>query len=635
VKPGHLLRNRYSIQRPLAKGCFCVTYLAIDCDYYRPNYVVIKHLKPESKNPDLLPIARRLFETEAVALKKMGDLTDRIPTLYAYFEEQREFYLVQEFIAGQTLSQELASGKLSTTATIKILQEILTVLEFVHTENTIHRDLKPDNIIRRKSDRSLVLIDFGAVKEVSKTTLTTPNPKTLASIGFGTEGYMPSEQAMGFPKLASDIYAVGAIGIECLTGREPHQLFDEELLEFKWMDLDRDNYPQIDPLIEPLAAILNKMLQQRHQDRYVNATEALAALDSMLLKRETATEQQLNRQLSRQEKSSSAIENDLFKLMNRSDFLKLMSFGGIVATSALFVSQFGGKNNEEFKPIGRQQINVGSIDRPATIQVKSIKLNDCGDIIDRPQARIEIFDEELSKGNFLTMVKIPAGKFMMGSPAKEEGQDNHEQPQHLVNVPEFYLGETQITQAQWNAIFPERATKVSENSRLPINSISWLDAIEFCERLSQKTGRKYRLPSESEWEYACRGKTTNPFAYGDTILPEIVNYNAEHPYQQAAKGTCRQKTTSVRTFYPNLFGLYDMHGNLWEWCLDEWFPDYTGAPTDGTARGNIYTRGDDLLKVVRGGSWFTYASNCRAASRSSLFASFRHHHYGFRVVCTR
>jgi eukaryotic-like serine/threonine-protein kinase len=626
VKPGYLLRNRYFIQQPLAAGCFCVTYLAIDCDYYRLKYVVVKHLKPENKNPDLLPVARRLFETEAAALKKLGDLTDRIPTLYAYFEEQREFYLVQEFIAGQTLSQELKTGKLSTIETIKVLREILTVLRIVHSENTIHRDLKPDNIIRRTSDQSLVLIDFGAVKEVSKTTLTTPNPKTLASIGFGTEGYMPSEQAMGFPKLASDIYAVGAIGIECLTGKEPHQLFDEELLEFKWRHLYQVSNPKLDPLIGSLAAVLNKMLQQRHQDRYNNATEALAALDKI--------EQQSSLQLLRQEKIVSTIENLAFKPINRSNFLKLMGFGTTLITSSWVVSQFS-RNHDEAQPLASQRIVVGSIDQPTTIQVTSIKLNECGDIIDRPQSRVQIFQEELSKGIFLTMVKIPAGKFMMGSPFKEEGQAIHEQPQHLVNISEFYLGETQITQSQWNSIFPERAIPISGDSRLPIDSINWLDAVEFCERLSKKTGCKYRLPSESEWEYACRGKTTTPFAYGDTILPSIVNYNAEHPYKQAAKGTCRQKATYVGTFYPNQFGVYDMHGNLWEWCLDEWVPDYIGAPTDGTARGNIHTRGDDLLKVVRGGSWFTHARNCRAASRSSLFASFRDHHYGFRVVCTR
>ena len=155
-------------------------------------------------------------------------------------------------------------------------------MSFVHAENIIHQDLKPDNIIRRSRDRALVPIDFGAVKEVSQATLTKANPKTMASIGFGSEGYMPNEQAMGFPKPASDIYAVGAIGIECLTGTEPHELFDRETLEFRWQHLYRVSDPKIDPLIHPLARVLNKMLRQRYLERYVNASEALQAIDRLL-----------------------------------------------------------------------------------------------------------------------------------------------------------------------------------------------------------------------------------------------------------------------------------------------------------------------------------------------------------------
>jgi eukaryotic-like serine/threonine-protein kinase len=636
MKPGYLLRNRYSIQRPLAAGFFCLTYLATDCEYYRPKYVVVKHLKPQDKNIDLIQNARRLFETEAIALKKLGDLTDRIPTLYDYFEERREFYLVQEFIAGQTLSYELSKGKLSTLETLQILREILIGLKFVHGENTIHRDLKPDNIIRRADDRSLVLIDFGAVKEVSKTTLTNPNPKTLASIGFGTEGYMPSEQAMGFPKLASDIYAVGAIGIECLTGNEPHLLFDEELLEFKWQHLPQVSNAQLDPLISPLATVLNKMLQQRHLDRYANATEALAAIEEI--------EKRFNRELASSRKSSSVLQNASFKPMSRTAFLKLISLGGLITASSLLVSQFSQTVESQLAP--KQKTKLGSIDKPITIEFTSIKLNTQGDIIDRPNSQAQIFQEALGNGIFLTMVKIPSGRFMMGSPPHEQNQEIYEQPYHPVDIPAFELGQTQVTQAQWAAIFPDKATPANRNSQLPVSNISWFDAIDFCERLSRKTGHQYRLPSESEWEYACRARTTTPFAYGDTISSTLVNYNAEYPYGSAPKGfdadaqTLRQheKATPVATFPPNLFGLYDMHGNLWEWCLDEWFADYHGAPSDGSARGYIHAKNDgnqtETLRVVRGGSWFSYGRTCRAASRSSLFAGFRHQHYGLRVVCT-
>jgi eukaryotic-like serine/threonine-protein kinase len=632
MEPGYLLRNRYCIQQPLASGCFCVTYLAIDYDYYRQKYVVIKHLKPQNKNPALLQIARRLFETEAMALKRLGDITDRIPTLYAYFEDHSEFYLVQEFIEGQTLSAELERGKLSTTATIQVLREILIGLSFVHAENTIHRDLKPDNIIRRSSDNALVLIDFGAVKEVRQTTLTTPNARTLASIGFGTEGYMPSEQAMGYPKLASDIYAVGAIGIECLTGKEPHELFDEELLEFKWRHLYRESNPRVDPLISPLVMVLNKMLQQRHLDRYANAAEALTAIDAILLGRDPGTENQSNLQLLPSHKLASIFDR---VSIDRSIFLKLIGLGSLGAIGLFSISKPIQPSEHELDP--NQQVNLDdmpTIDRLAMIKVTSIKLNDYGNIIDRPQSHSYIFQEELGDGTFLTMVQIPPGTFMMGSPDREEGQESCEQPEHPVNIPTFYLGQTQITQAQWTAIFPDRQGTFSSNHQVPIDSISWLDAIEFCHRLSTNTGRKYRLPTESEWEYACRATTTNPFAYGDTISPSIVNYDAARPYGESVKGICRGKSTPVATFPPNLFGLYDMHGNLWEWCLDEWFANYRDAPQDGSARGDLETRTENTQRVVRGGSWFSAGQMCRAASRSSLPASYRHNHYGFRVVCT-
>ena len=632
MEPGYLLRNRYCIQQPLAAGCFCVTYLAIDCEYYRQKSVVIKHLKPQNKNPALLQIARRLFETEAMALQRLGDITDRIPTLYAYFEDHSEFYLVQEFIEGETLSDELERGKLSTAATIQVLREILIGLSFVHAENTIHRDLKPDNIIRRSSDNALVLIDFGAVKEVRQTTITTPNAKTLASIGFGTEGYMPSEQAMGYPKLASDIYAVGAIGIECLTGREPHELFDEEILEFKWRHLYQASNPMIDPLISPLVLVLNKMLQQRYLDRYPNAAAALAAIEEILLEREFITKKQSYLQTKSPQKLASIFNGTS---INRATFLKSLGLGGLGVIGSLSISKLFQSDEVEsqLKQINKSGI-IPTIDQLAIIKITSIKLNNDGDVIDRPGSHAHIFQEDLGSNILLTMIQIPPGTFMMGAPDREEGQESSEKPHHLVNVATFYLGQTHITQAQWNTIFPDKSVTLGSNSQLPVDSISWLDAIEFCDRLSTKTGREYRLPTESEWEYACRATTTNPFAYGDTISPSIVNYDGLRPYGQIIKGTCREKPTPVATFPPNLFGLYDMHGNLWEWCLDEWFANYDDAPKDGTARGDLVTGDENKQRVVRGGSWFSSGQICRAASRSSLPASYQHNHYGFRVVCT-
>jgi serine/threonine protein kinase len=342
MNAGYLLCNRYCIQKILAAGWFCTTYLAIDREYSHQKYVIIKQLKPQNRNPALFQVASRLFEMEAVVLKSLGAVTDRIPTLYAYFEERSEFYLVQEFIEGHTLAQELANGKLSTIATIKVLREILTILKFVHAENTIHRDLKPDNIIRRMSDQALVLIDFGSVKEVRSPAITVSQEYRLASIGFGTEGYMPSEQAMGYPKLASDIYAVGAIGLECLTGREPHELFDDQLMEFKWRYLYRISNPKIDPLITPLVMVLNKMLQQRYLDRYANAAEALAAIEHIEQRYSypAALVKSIDRKSAYSIKPPAVMQKVALPSIDRLAVAKLIGLGALIASSSTFIAHF-------------------------------------------------------------------------------------------------------------------------------------------------------------------------------------------------------------------------------------------------------------------------------------------------------
>jgi eukaryotic-like serine/threonine-protein kinase len=162
--------------------------------------------------------------------------------------------------------------------------------------------------------------------------------------------------------------------------------------------------------------------------------------------------------------------------------------------------------------------------------------------------------------------------------------------------------------------------------------VNWLDGMDFCEKLSQKTGHTYRLPSEAEWEYACRAGTTTPFAFGKTIIPAVVNYNVNYTYAQAAKGEYRQKTMVVGSFPANLFGLYDMHGNLWEWCLDEWSDNYKNALADGSARGDITSRNSYKIHVLRGGSWNNNPDDCRAANRLRNFIDNHYYGIGFRVV---
>jgi eukaryotic-like serine/threonine-protein kinase len=321
----------------------------------------------------------------------------------------------------------------------------------------------------------------------------------------------------------------------------------------------------------------------------------------------------------------------------RRGFLRWLLCGGTGFIGSVAFSQLGKNSSTSLAgslPTAATAANVGAVLRLAKIQVASVKLNRYGKIVDRPVRQAEIFTEDLGNGVSLKMVKIPAGKFMMGSLANEEARSENETPQHQVTVPEFYLGQTLVTQGQWEALMGSNPARFKGDNRLPVDSVSWLDVMNFCQKLSQETGRTYSLPNEAEWEYACRAGTTTPFAFGETITSVVVNYDGNYIYGKAGKGEYRDKTTVVDSFPANLFGLYDMHGNLWEWCLDEWVDNYQGAPNDGSARGNITSRDKSKIRVLRGGSWVTTPSGCRSATRYKDDAAVQDDYIGFRVVCT-
>jgi eukaryotic-like serine/threonine-protein kinase len=273
---GQLLAKRYQIIRVLAAGAFGQTYVARDTHIPGNPTCVVKHLKPASNSPKLLATARQLFKREAETLVKLGN-HDQIPQLFAYFEEDDEFYLVQEYIEGHTLSAELPPGqRLPESQVIQLLQEILNILDFVHCQGVIHRDIKPDNIIRRELDNRLVLIDFGAIKQVQSQHLTPEGQvqTAIASTRIGTPGYTPTEQDRGKSRPSSDIYALGMVGIQALTGIYPHHLQeDEETGEVIWQ-----HQAQVS---SELAAILTKMVRYHFKDRYQSAEEALLALEQL------------------------------------------------------------------------------------------------------------------------------------------------------------------------------------------------------------------------------------------------------------------------------------------------------------------------------------------------------------------
>jgi formylglycine-generating enzyme required for sulfatase activity len=259
----------------------------------------------------------------------------------------------------------------------------------------------------------------------------------------------------------------------------------------------------------------------------------------------------------------------------------------------------------------------------------TVKVNNTGKIITTTEVKAKVMTENLDDGVSLEMVKIPGGRFRMGSPGTEAGRLDGEGLQHDVDVPEFFMGKYAVTQAQWQAVMGNNPSTFKGAIR-PVEQVSWNDATEFCQKLSKITGRKYSLPSESQWEYACRAGTTTPFYFGETITPKLANYNGNYTYGNGPKGKYREETTDVGIFPPNSFGLYDMHGNVWEWCADEWHDNYDGAPTDGS----VWLNGNKDRSPLRGGSWADLPFICRSAIRYSYVRRDVHDYVtGFRVVC--
>ncbi len=277
--------------------------------------------------------------------------------------------------------------------------------------------------------------------------------------------------------------------------------------------------------------------------------------------------------------------------------------------------------------------------RPMGYAFATVRLDSTGRVVERRALRAQGFSEDLGGGVTLDMVLVPAGSFVMGSPQGEAGRMDGEGPQRRVDVPSFYLGKFEVTQAQWRAIaaWPQVARSLSPDpsaftgSDNPVERVSWNDSVEFCARLSAMTGRQYRLPSEAEWEYAARAGTATPFAFGDTITPDIVNYDGEYPYAAAARGMYRGRTTRVGELaVANAFGLFDMHGNVWEWVQDTWHDNYTDRP----ATAQAWESGDSRLRVLRGGSWVNLARYCRSAYRRRHGPVERYDYVGFRVLCS-
>jgi formylglycine-generating enzyme required for sulfatase activity/tRNA A-37 threonylcarbamoyl transferase component Bud32 len=568
----------------LGGGGFGKTYLAEDIDRLNTK-CVIKQFAPQIQGTGALEKATELFQQEAKQLEQLGT-HPQIPGLWAYFEEHSRLYLVQEFIEGENLLVELEKqGTFSEEKIRGLLLDLLPILEVVHQAQVIHRDIKPENIMRRGSDGKLFLIDFGASKQIQGTV----KPGTQ----IGTFGYAALEQMQDrqvYP--ATDLYSVGATCFHLLTGIHPWNLYTEE--GYSWVKEWRQHLKQ--SISPQLGTIVDKLLQKEYQQRYQSAGEVLQAL--------VAVPPQL------------------------------------VAPTVLTSSQ-------AVASTPKNPPNVPLINRLRKELIEVVTVNEAGKIIRREQGQAKYLTEDFGNGVNLVMAEIPGGSFTMGSPEGEERSKDSERPQHQVTIQPFYMGKYPITQAQWQRVaqLPQVNRKLKLNpswfkgGNRPVEKVSWYDAVEFCARLASLTKRDYILPSEAQWEYACRAGTTTPFHFGETLTTDLANYNGEYTYGGGPNGIYRKETTEVGSFgVANAFGLYDMHGNVWEWCLDDWHSNYKGAPTDGSAwfNGNDNLSQKQGKSVLRGGSWIDCPEDCRSAFRYGNIWAVRgltDDNVGFRVAC--
>ncbi|MBD2440841.1 formylglycine-generating enzyme family protein [Nostoc sp. FACHB-110] len=341
-------------------------------------------------------------------------------------------------------------------------------------------------------------------------------------------------------------------------------------------------------------------------------------------------------------------ESDLASLLSKSDELnhELSDLQGqLEQTNQLQVQSptpeliEAGSPDQSLLELEQSQIATALPIKAQTLIFQVVTVDPQGQLASCYGSEAHYFQEEL-ENIALDMIILPGGVFWMGSQETEQGRESHEEPLHQVTIEPFCMGRFTITQSQWRAIAnlptinrslnPEPAHTQGENQ--PVEQVSWYDAIEFCARLTKLTKRDYRLPSEAEWEYACRARTTTPFHFGETITPELANYDGSYIYNLEPVGQYRQRTVPVGSFQvANAFGLCDMHGNVWEWCADVWHTNYQQAPCNGSVWEQAEFQEHRLL---RGGSWYCLPSLCRSAQRHWDKADHAGSGIGFRVVCS-
>jgi len=574
-----LLGGRFEIVCELGRGGMGVVYQAIDRS--RGADVALKMVPPELRHDERAILGIKREVNVALTLTH-----EHICRVYDFHESPEAQFIAMELVNGPSverlLTKALREGRpgFPLEQVLDWLRPVCLALDYAHGKQVVHRDLKPGNILVGR-DGAVKVTDFGLARVIHASM-----SKYSREGVSGTLLYMSPEQCVGKAADArSDVYSLGMLTYELLTGRTPFA----EAADIAYCQLHED----VDPI--PGAA------------GYVNA----AVLAATAKKRDgrPASASAFLEMLSRREKAW---------------------IHPVTAHPGAGISVSAADSGETHRPAKAPEMALPHSDEAEKRQLESAR-----------ELGIEVSQSvDLGGGVTLEMAWIPPGTFLMGSP-ESEPERRPDETQHQVTLTRgFWMGIHPVTQAQWTRIMQSvewrwfqklRGCNPSgfKGANLPVESVSWRDCQRFLQELNDrmKPGG-FRLPTEAEWEYACRAGTATPFHFGQTISTEQANYDGSYVYGNGPKGVRRGETTAVGSLAANAWGLHDMHGNVWEWCAD-WYGDYSpGSVTDPTGPAS------GRCRVLRGGSWLSAPGFCRSADRGYVVPGYRYNGLGFRVVRT-
>ena len=599
------------------------------------------------------------FEREIKAAAKLAH--PNIITVYDAGNADGRHFMVMELVKGQDLSEIInQKGQFGTRDTVDYITQAAKGLKFAHANGVIHRDIKPGNLIL-DSDGVLKIVDMGLAKIHSKENDETVSMLTGNAAIMGTVDFMSPEQSLSTKNVdgRADIYSLGATLYYMLTG---NVMYPGKTAMVKLMAHRKSLIPSLrisrPDVSANLDAIYTKMVAKDLNDRYQNMSELISDL-------ELAANGFAPVIKSKEMMTLNSLHNDFggFQIKVKGTNLKLgkstINFKGLLANKKLLViiggtflvifmlffliSVFGGVNKEELEKTN--QFSSGNQTSDTKSDVATIpKGNKVPSINTEKKSEKSVFltspfsesmaketqsalakilnrqveeKEDIGKEIKLEMVLIPAGKFLMGSPESEAGRKNSETLHEVMITKSYYIGKHEVTQEQWQAVMGSNPSD-TKGENLPVNNVSWNECQEFIKKLNANTNGGYRLPTEAEWEYACRAGTSTTYSFGGEITPQDANY------ADSKIG----KPVVVGSYKPNSFGLFDMHGNVWEWCENRYGGYPSGAVTDpqGPAKGT--NRG------MRGGSFLSKEFEIRYSSRNGSRPTDRDKQYGIRLAKT-